>query len=799
VTPATPPPAARPRRRAASAPLTLHSPIADVPGVGPKKAEALTAIGVRTVFDLCLNLPPKRHEDRTRTVRTAQLVPEQVSPGPWHGILIDSKIQFMRGRMSLTWATFREAAPAERTAGPDSAVASSPPPTLRARWFNLPYIAKSLEPNRGYYLFGTVRTINGQLTFDQPEIEPDDQPCPSPVAGGLTPVYPSSKALSGAHVSPRALRLLIARTLGALDWAASLPEPDRPPFSVIREAMLHLHWPPTPAQHASARHTLDFLLHVLFQLGLLERRRLLTGTLPAGELASDGGSNLTPGTISEMHSIQCMSSMTSRLPFALTGDQQRTLATLLGELRTDQPMNRLLQGEVGSGKTLVSFLAAIDLLTRDTTAQVAFMAPTEILVRQHLRTFARFLPDYAGATAALTGATTAAERRELAAGLLSGRVRILFGTHALLEDPVQFADLRFVIVDEQHRFGVNHRHALVAKGARPHLLVMTATPIPRSLALTVFGDLDVSVIRELPVGRQPVRTQIIDARAAAIAAVAAELDRGRQGYWICPLVQSSRKVDWRSVEAAAAELSAALAPRKVAAITGRLDAATKLATMAAFNAGDIQLLTATTVVEVGIDHPNATIMVIDNPERFGLPQLHQLRGRIGRGREASTCLLLRHAGAPSDEPSAVEAPAARKSTPVSPTTRTPATKAQNSGVSTADDTDGGAGTPAAGTPAAGTPAAGADERLQIFAQTSDGFTLAQYDLDLRGAGDLTGMQQSGFVHPIFSRLAAPEMIEKARRRARQIVTDDPPAHRDWFAAAMAASFGEHFARFVGRD
>ncbi len=379
------------------------------------------------------------------------------------------------------------------------------------------------------------------------------------------------------------------------------------------------------------------------------------------------------------------------LGFALTGDQQKAIDAIRADVTADHPMMRLVQGDVGCGKTVVAAVAA--LLATGADAQAAIMAPTELLAEQHRDNFAAWLQPLGIGIAWLSGSLKAAQRRAAAAAIASGEAQIIIGTHALFQDTVEYARLGLVIVDEQHRFGVHQRMSLMEKGAagehRPHQLVMTATPIPRTLAMTLYADLDVSVIREMPPGRQPVTTVAVSdtRRAEVVGRVREALTTRQRAYWVCPLVEESEALDYQDAESTHAMLSDALPGTTVGLIHGRMKPAAKEAVMKAFAAGELQVLVATTVIEVGVDVPEATLMIIENAERMGLAQLHQLRGRVGRGAGKSTCVLMYHA-------------------PLSNHAR---------------------------------------QRLDVMRETNDGFVVAQKDLELRGPGEVLGKRQTGLM------------------------------------------------------
>lgn len=690
--------------------LTLSTPLGLLRGIGPKRGEALRAAGLHTIADL-LRLQPRRYEDRTRLLRLTDLVPERRPQGPFRAVLKSVRGSRPRAGLSIVWAEFDDGSRA-----------------VRARWFNQPYLVKSLVPGASYFLYGVAVEMKGEPVLDNPEHEREEAAEAPPVQGALTPVYASGRAFSEAKLSPRLIRQLIARVLTGIDWAASFPDLDEHgPFPRLRRALIDAHWPRTPAIAEQARYTNAFFDQVLFQMGVWERRRRVTGRLGPDPRTEKAVPAAEPGY---------------PLPFPLTGDQRLVLGRLLEGLKPDPgnsiPLNILLQGDVGSGKTLVAFLAMRHHAERhEPGAACAFMAPTEILARQHLERFGAFFPDAASEAGLLTGGLRPADRKALLERLSAGRIRYLFGTHALFQDAVEVPGLSFCVIDEQQRFGVEHRRALTAKaGARtPHLLLMSATPIPRTLSLTIYGDLDVSVIREMPPGRKPVVTRLLTDRSEALPAIRDAVSRREQVYYVCPLIETSKKLSAVSVREALSHLQEALPEAAISAVTGDLASDRRQAAMEAFHAGRTDVLVATTVIEVGVDAPRATLMVVENAERFGLSQLHQLRGRVGRGERPSSCLLISSDGE-------------------------------------------------------------ANERLRLVAETTDGFELAAEDLRLRGPGDLAGTRQSGVAHPAFSHRMTPELIEKARGRALELLTTEPPATRDWFVDRMRESFGDRLETFL---
>jgi ATP-dependent DNA helicase RecG len=655
------------------------------------------------VLDL-LRLFPKRHENRLAVQKCAAVRREAVWQGVFRGALKTLKVARLGGRKCIIWATFAD----------DSG-------SLRARWYNQPWLQQSLVEGQEYFLFGLAGLLKDEVILENPEIETVVSDFTPPQPNALTPVYGVGKALREANVSPRLLRKLIVQALADIDWKQSFPtlDPDQP-FAKLKRALYDLHWPVNPADGQRARETMAFFDHVLFQLGVLRRREALTGVLTLPETAVASTEVLPPS------------------PFPLTTDQKTVCREILADLRGERPMNRLLQGDVGSGKTIAAFLAMTEFCVHQVPgAQSVFMAPTDVLAQQQYRSFGRFFPHLASRAILLTGSTKGAERNKALALLASGEAVFVFGTHSLFQESVTFSRLGFCVVDEQHKFGVEQRRALVRKGSgkTPHLLMISATPIPRSLSLTIFGDMDVSIVKTMPPGRLPIQTHLAQTWEKVIEPLAAAFSQHRQAYYICPLVDASTKTAWASVTSAMERIVQRLPEARVERLTGRDTPERTAEIMAAFGAGAIDLLVATTVVEVGIDNPNAVVLVVENADRFGLSQLHQLRGRIGRGSAASHCYLI------SDQASECE-------------------------------------------------------RLRILLEHLDGFAIAQEDLRLRGPGDLVGTRQSGLLHPAFANLARLDLVEKARKRAGELLTENPGAHGAWFLERMRESFGQSFETFM---
>ena len=661
----------------------LERPLRRFKGVGPQREQALRKVGVEVVEDLLLRLP-FRYEDRTAFAAVAGVAEgERVTVA---GELLNCRLRWTGRRgFKVFEAVIRDGSGC-----------------LRAVWPNQPYRQNVLHPHLRVVLHGVVARYRGVLQLSSPDVEVLDEEEGDPLhVGRIVPVYEKAGTLT-ARMQRRLVHDVLAELPGEVDdW---LPEALRTANGLPgrADALREAHFPPagTPRRELETFRTpalrrLIFEEFFLFQAGLLQRRAEAAAQVkPFVPVVDD----------------RVRASVRSVLPFRLTAGQRQALAEIVEDMRRPAPMNRLLQGDVGSGKTIVAVLAA--LVALENGFQAVLMAPTEILAEQHLLVLSRLLAGTRFQPALLTGATPAAERAALLSDVAAGRVPLLVGTHALIEEPVRFDRLALAIVDEQHRFGVVQRARLRAKGLRPDILVMTATPIPRTLQLTLYGGLDVSVIHGLPPGRVPVKTTVRpEARRDEIYRFLHEqLEAGRQAAVICPLIEASEKVDLRAATEMADHLAHDVFPaHRVGLLHGRLPQEQRDAVMRAFAAGRIDLLVSTTVIEVGIDVPNLAVMVVEHAERFGLSQLHQLRGRVGRGGHASFCVLI------YQEPLSDEARA----------------------------------------------------RLEAIAATTDGFAIAEADLRLRGAGDVAGTRQAGMpALRVGDLLRDADILEEAAAAAR---------------------------------
>jgi ATP-dependent DNA helicase RecG len=666
-------------------PCDLNTPLQFLKGVGPRKAADLTRAGLTTVEDLFYRLP-FRYEDRSRMQPIATL-----RPGAKAAVLGEIK----SARLAIT---------RRRGFKIFNAVLSDASGAIRCTWMNQPYLADILQPHSTAVIFGEVKLDSSGLHFLNPEYELVGEETIGVHTGRIVPFYEKT-----GTVTPNMQRKLVRHALDELPAAIPdlLPDDLRTRMDLVprRAAIAESHFPPNEASvdelnafRTPAQRRLIFEECFLFQVGHAWRRHAATTELKAYVPQVDDRIRAAAAKI---------------LPFKLTPGQRQAVKEIVEDMQRPQAMHRLLQGDVGAGKTIVALLAA--LVAMENNLQVAFMAPTEILAGQHYATIARLLSQSRFRVDLLTGSTPGLKKHTLHAHIERGTTNLIVGTHALVQETIRFHRLGLVIIDEQHRFGVVQRADLRAKGLRPDVLLMTATPIPRTLALTDYSELDVSKITDLPPGRTPVRTWVKpeSRRDEIYQVVRDELDRGRQAYVIYPLVEGSEKIDLKSATEMADHLQAEIFPAyRVALLHGRMKADAKERIMAAFSAGQIHILVSTTVVEVGVDVPNASIMIIEHAERFGLSQLHQLRGRVGRGAFESQCFLLYQAPW-TDE---------------------------------------------------------ARERLKALADTNDGFAIAEKDLELRGPGDFFGTRQSGLPKLRTGDLVRDrDIMEQAHAEARRIV------------------------------
>ena len=666
-----------------------------LPGVGPKRAALLgSELDIHTVGDL-LRTYPFRYIDRSTVTPIADITPDMAS-------------------VQIIARVLRQEVPEAKQKGTKRltvTVADDSGEIDLVFFKGIKWMAAKMEAGRIFLIFGKPSVFNGRINMVHPEVDNPPVGGREAVTGSLTGVYPSTERLKNSGVTTKVMNKLVSEAL-----AVSLPRlKESLPEYVIKEkglvplsyALRQIHFPTDQTALSKAIYRLKFEELFLLQLSLLKQKYIRSRSVNGIPMPKVGAA---------------FNACYNSLPYELTGAQKRVVKEIREDLRSSRQMNRLLQGDVGSGKTMVAVLTG--LIAIGNGYQVCLMAPTEVLARQHFANISKYLAPTGVKVALLTGSTGAAARREIHASLEDGSLGFIIGTHALIEDNVVFKSLGLAIIDEQHRFGVDQRSRLWAKGAGgmvPHVLVMTATPIPRTLAMTLYGDLDVSVIDEMPPGRKSVQTiQATEGKRFQVQKfMKDQIALGRQVFVVYPLIFESEKVDYQNLEMGYEDIVAAFPfpPYKVAIVHGQQPTDEKNFNMEAFVAGRAHILVSTTVIEVGVDVPNASVMVIESAERFGLSQLHQLRGRVGRGSEKSFCILM-------------------KGTKVSKESQ---------------------------------------KRLDLMCSTEDGFTLAEEDMKMRGPGDLEGTMQSGL--PISLNIASLAkdgiILSDARNYATAILERDP--------------------------
>ena len=666
--------------------MDLQSPVTALAGIGPTRANQLRGLGIETVYDL-LSYFPRDYEDRTHMLPICQLEPDQKAC--FQAVIIrgPTTSQIRKG-LSLTKLTVQDETG-----------------RLNLVYFNTPYLSSQLHYGEEYVFYGAVSGDYAGYQMQNPVCEPVD--APGVRTRRIMPVYPLTAGISN--------QLLIKCIHQALDTCLDdlpelLPQSVRARYGLCtaREAYAAVHNPADWNSLKQARKRLIFEEFYLFSAGLhmLRSRRTQVHTAPYQALD--------------------LTDFYAALPFQLTGAQRRAIGEIAADLGRGVPMSRLLQGDVGSGKTMVA--AAACYLAIRNGRQAAFMAPTEILAEQHAQSLTRLFAPFGITCALLTGSLPAARKRQVKEGLLSGEIQLVIGTHALLTGDVAFQNLDLVIADEQHRFGVAQRAALSAKGQSPHLLVMSATPIPRTLSLILYGDLDVSILDELPPGRQTIDTFLVgeSMRARINAFIRRHAEHGNQVYVVCPAVEENDLDSLKSAEIWSETLQKTVFPDlRVGLLHGKLKGAEKEQIMGQFARHELDILVATTVIEVGVDVPNATLIVIENADRFGLSQLHQLRGRVGRGTEKSYCVLFT-------------------------TAKNPETLA----------------------------------RLKAFCKSNDGFKIAEEDLKLRGPGDFFGSRQHGLPQFKSASLTTNLDVLKEAKEAAEATLSDPAYEQDPTFPAM---------------
>ncbi|NJC97136.1 MAG: ATP-dependent DNA helicase RecG [Anaerolineae bacterium] len=685
--------------KTSATPAALDAKLTVLQGVGPRNAESLAKLGLHTLGDM-LYYFPRRYDDYSQLKPIKDLFyGEQITV---IGTIQSVHTRPIRGgKASIVEVIIDDGTGA-----------------LRLSYFNQPWLANRFKKGDAISVSGRIDQYLGRLVMNNPDWEPVEAENLS--TNRIVPVYSLTE-----RITQKWLRNQMKQVIQY--WAPSvvdaLPESvqDSANLMPLSDALLQVHIPDSQDPLKSARQRLAFDEIFYLQMGVLRQKRDWKSVEARRFTVPD----------------EWLEARLTSLPFSLTSVQDRAIADIRADLDSGKPMNRLLQGDVGSGKTVVAALAAAMITSNG--SQAAVMAPTSILAEQHYRNFTNLLKDVLKPEEIrlLVGDTPDAEKEEIRNGLADNTIRIVIGTHAVIEEPVQFADLQFAVIDEQHRFGVEQRAELRSKGTNPHLLVMTATPIPRSLALTLYGDLDLSIMDEMPAGRQPVNTFVLrpQERERAFTLLRGQVKDGKQAFIIYPLIEESEKIDARAAVDDYETLSKEVFPNlKLGLLHGRMRPDEKDEVMLKFRDRKYDILVSTTVVEVGVDVPNATVMLIEGADRFGLAQLHQLRGRVGRGADQSYCLLV-----PTHE----------------------------------DKTE--------------------NERLQAMAESTDGFFLAEKDLQIRGPGEFLGTRQSGYASGLrMASITDVKLIEKARLQAQNVFDKDPD-----LSQSEHALLAEALGRFWG--
>ena len=656
--------------------MKLTTPLEQIKGVGPKTAQALAAAGLKTISD-ALDFLPRAYDDYSTAVNIADLQPGKVT--------VKARCESVSTRVVRRGLRITTAVLADKSG------------KVKAVWFNQPYRETQLKSDAEFIFSGQFGMQYNRYQINNPSVELAKEAAKTTIenASGIQPVYKSIK-----NIRPKTVQDLMKNIRPIMDFLPeTLPENiiQRQKLVSRSEAVKFLHAPKTHEEISRGRERLAF--EELFEMIL------------AAQFNKQEQTRLTGWKIPFNKSV--VKNFVDQLPFPLTNAQRRAAWQILQDLESDHPMNRLLQGDVGSGKTVVAGLVVAEVAKAG--FQTAIMAPTEILAQQHAKTLDELLSPFGVSVALLTGHVKGAARSQLLDNLASGNIDVVVGTHALIQEKVAYHKLGFAVIDEQHRFGVKQRQALLEKSDfMPHLLSMTATPIPRSLALTLYGELDISILDELPSGRQPIQTKIWSPASAPklYESIENELAKGRQAYVICPLIDDNPDNDKKSVEAEYNKLSKTIfSHRRVGLLHGKLPAEEKAEVMQKFADGELDMLVSTTVVEVGVNVPNATVMLIENADNFGLSQLHQLRGRVGRGKHQSFCHLMM---SDHDKPS---------------------------------------------------------QRLREIEKSQDGFYLAEVDLKLRGPGEIYGKMQHGDLNLKIASLADTALIARAQVEAERFVKE----------------------------
>jgi ATP-dependent DNA helicase RecG len=658
----------------------LNSSAQYLKGIGPKRAQALEKLGFKTIHDL-FYLFPRRYDDRTKIKTISEL--QEGDTVSVQGKILTLGVRYFGGRGNF-----------QMVFGDETGI-------LNCMWFNQPYLKRVFTKDDPLILYGKVTRFGKRFQMQNPEYEKVTEDSDTTIhSGRIVPIYPLVSGLYQRSLR-QSLWNLIENHIGLLtDY---LPEGIRLKFALIPlgDAVSEIHFPTSPEKYKAARRRLVFDEFFLFELRLFSRIQKIKKNASAYPFEA------VPETFEEF---------SKSLPFELTNSQKQALEIISRDLESATPMTRLLQGDVGSGKTVVA--ASIFLAAFRVGLQSVFLAPTETLAEQHFITLKQFLgPYFRDRLALLTGSLTEKEKEKIREDLKTNKTSLVIGTHALLQDTVDFEKLGFIVIDEQHKFGVKQRGKLLSRERRPHVLLMTATPIPRTLAMTLYGDLGSVLLSELPKGRHPIHTRWLQKKdeEKVFEVIRKHLTAGEQGYFVYPAIEESQQPNRVSCETDLERIQKLFPGHRVELIHGRLATETRAQRMEDFRKGKIQILVSTSVIEVGIDNPNATFMVIQGAEFFGLTQLHQLRGRVGRGAKPSVCFLLSEAM--TDE---------------------------------------------------------AKARFEVMQATQDGFKIAEEDLKLRGPGDFLGTRQSGL--PLFrlaNLITDQELLEKARASAHETIEEDP--------------------------
>ncbi len=654
----------------------LKKPIQYVKGIGEARARSLEKLGINTVEDILYHFP-RDYEDRASIKKVVELYDGQ--PACFKAVVVSGMTE-NRPRKGLTIQKL---------------IVKDETGTAVLTWFNQSYLKGSFQPGQYYMFYGKPARKFGHLEIQNPVCEKLDENLKE--TGKIIPIYPSTSALS-----QKILRSVIKTSLSLVNNQLQefLPQEIREKYNLaeINYALNNIHFPIDKKSFEFSRKRLVFEEMLLLQLGLLSIKN---------KISVD-----THGIC--FKSIPDTEDFINRLPFSLTEAQTRVFGELQKDMESSKPMNRLMQGDVGSGKTIIAVLAMFKAVKSG--YQAAMMVPTGILAEQHYNTFGSLFEPYGIKTILVTGNLTQKQKKQAQEQIYEGCADIIIGTHALIEEGVQFNNLGLVITDEQHRFGVRQRAVLASKGNMPDVLVMTATPIPRTLALILYGDLDISIIDQLPPGRKKIETYWIEEsmRERVNKFIRKQLEEGRQAYIVCPLVEESDAMEAKSVEKHAEELQKVFAPFKVIFLHGKMKGKLKDQIMKEFSSGKVDILVSTTVIEVGVNVPNAAVMVIENAEKFGLAQLHQLRGRVGRGSAQSYCILIYN----SDSKIALE-------------------------------------------------------RMKVMQKTNDGFVIAEKDLEMRGPGEFFGTRQHGLPDLKIANLFKDiDILKEAQEEAKQILGKD---------------------------